>query len=74
MRERHVKLRGKRGRVLFYSPPRGTTWGGLFGMRLKETRWSGDVLLSVEDAQALAAELVRRSNDLIARAALGEEA
>jgi hypothetical protein len=67
MRERHVRLRGKRGKVLFYSPPRGVTWGDLFGMRLRETRFANDVLLSPADARDLAAELLRRADDLEAR-------
>lgn len=59
-RELHIRC-GKHGRVLFYSPPTGTTWGGLFGMRLKETRFPNDILLSPRAARRLALELNRRA-------------
>jgi len=52
-----------------FSPPRGTTWDGLFGIRFKDVGpVHGHTMLTARTARELAADLLRRADDLDARA------
>lgn len=68
MRERTIKIGGQQaGRVLLFSPPIGTTWGGRFGMQVQRAMFPGQVLMTPGQARRIAAELMRRADDIEAR-------
>lgn len=50
--------------LLLFSPPRGTHWGRRFGLQLKRSVFPGQALLSPSAARKLAAELIRRAEDV----------
>ena len=58
------------GSVMFFSPPSGTDWGGLFGMRVRGDFGEpqvAQVLVTAKQARELAYELTRRASDLESR-------
>ena len=69
MRLREKTLKFHKGSASFFSPPSGTTWGGQFGMDVDgfpygPSSLSRRLLLNAKEARALAAELMRRADDV----------
>jgi hypothetical protein len=58
------KAWGRGGKLKFYSPPKGTRWGGGFGIQVELDQPTLGLFVSPREARQLATELIRRADDL----------
>ena len=63
MKPRDKTFNCAKGWVTLFSPPSGVTWGYRFGMNVG----AGQALMTPKQARAIAADLIRRADDVESR-------